>query len=293
MKLLLTAILLILVVSDLAWSRTYWVDNKSVCENSRGTWREYGNSCANNCQSQVQNNVCTMGLLYTCDCGANRCWDGDKCANFKLYKAAFDEEERERLEDEAEDRAEALAALPPPIASATAPANAQSSSTKTLPVTPKTAVSTILATDQKPICLQKGGNWKAFINSCVNSCDNKIITNPVCSSNITFGCDCGDNKCWDAKANQCSSIDDYRRLNSSTPSQVTLPVSSLPTAPDATSTPTSAPNFPTPQGLRIRNKNDQLLQNNQQSGSMPTSIPVPSLPDPTRFNFATFPANNK
>ena len=53
-------------------------------------------------------------------------------------------------------------------------------------------------------CIEAGGIWREFPNGCVDSCfyvRNKH--NVVCTQALTFGCDCGPQKCWDRDTFSC------------------------------------------------------------------------------------------
>ena len=48
----------------------------------------------------------------------------------------------------------------------------------------------------KTQCVEAGGTWKQFPNTCVDSCN--LARNPgvVCGQALTEGCECGQNMCW-------------------------------------------------------------------------------------------------
>lgn len=56
-------------------------DTQTACKNSGGTWKEFPNSCADNCWSLVSEQACLDVLTDSCDCGATKCWNGTTCAN--------------------------------------------------------------------------------------------------------------------------------------------------------------------------------------------------------------------
>ena len=51
------------------------------CRNSGGEWKQFTNSCADNCYSSnpPQPIACAQVLTMSCDCGTNACWNGTKC----------------------------------------------------------------------------------------------------------------------------------------------------------------------------------------------------------------------
>lgn len=75
-------------------------DDRLVCEENKGIWREFGNGCLDSCISKFDKyEVCTNALTYACDCGKGRCWHENQCITIKSYKKIFDKdnEEREKL----------------------------------------------------------------------------------------------------------------------------------------------------------------------------------------------------
>ncbi len=62
--------------------------------------------------------------------------------------------------------------------------------------------------DKKPDCLNQGGNWRKFANSCVDSCKAKFDDMMICSQAITYSCDCGEEKCTDEEG-KCVLKTDY------------------------------------------------------------------------------------
>lgn len=55
------------------------------CVLGGGLWKGFSNGCADSCPTQeqlIEDNgirVCTAMLSAGCDCGPNKCWDGNKC----------------------------------------------------------------------------------------------------------------------------------------------------------------------------------------------------------------------
>lgn len=94
-----------------AFSRSTTFDDRSSCEKSEGVWREFGNSCADGCESKLnQFSVCAMAFTNGCECGKSRCWDFDKkiCVNLKDYKKIFDAQvaEEKKIAEEAKKKRE-------------------------------------------------------------------------------------------------------------------------------------------------------------------------------------------
>jgi len=54
------------------------------CLKDGGSWRQFNNSCANNC-SENKFNVCSQILIFACDCGVDSCWNQSKCIKSTEY----------------------------------------------------------------------------------------------------------------------------------------------------------------------------------------------------------------
>ncbi len=90
------AILFFIIASE-AFSqaiRSTTFDDRPACEEVRGVWRQFGNGCIDECNAKFDRfSMCPQVLAYGCDCGRNRCWNGDTCVMRKDYKKIFDEEQ--------------------------------------------------------------------------------------------------------------------------------------------------------------------------------------------------------
>jgi hypothetical protein len=64
--------------------------------------------------------------------------------------------------------------------------------------------------DNREICEKEGGVWRQFGNGCVDSCKAKLDRFTVCSMALTYGCDCGKERCLDD--NKCVKISDYKEI---------------------------------------------------------------------------------
>jgi hypothetical protein len=72
--------------------RSTTFDDRLACEKSRGSWRDFGNSCADKCTYKFDKYaVCAYAIRYGCDCGKNRCLHEDKCISVSEYKKIDDE----------------------------------------------------------------------------------------------------------------------------------------------------------------------------------------------------------
>jgi len=83
--------------ADLIRNTTF--DDRPSCEQTGGTWRDFGNICADKCQPKFEKYpVCTYGISFSCDCGKNRCLHEDKCILIdeyqKIYEAKVKEESK-------------------------------------------------------------------------------------------------------------------------------------------------------------------------------------------------------
>lgn len=89
-------------------------DDRPTCESAKGVWRQFGNSCVDECHPKLDSfSVCAQAITYGCDCGKGRCWDGETCVMLKDYKKIFDiekEEEEKILAEARKQRQEAAKA---------------------------------------------------------------------------------------------------------------------------------------------------------------------------------------
>lgn len=108
----LTLFLLTISFANAQSIRPTSFDNRKVCNESNGIWREFGNGCGDDCVSKFdQYEICTNAITYGCDCGKGRCWHDDRCMSIKSYKKIFDEESAEKeklLEAKAKERQERI-----------------------------------------------------------------------------------------------------------------------------------------------------------------------------------------
>lgn len=75
-------------------ARSTSFDDRPTCEEVKGVWRQFGNGCTDDCRSKFdQFTICTQALNYGCDCGKNRCWNGETCVTQKSFKRIFDAEQ--------------------------------------------------------------------------------------------------------------------------------------------------------------------------------------------------------
>lgn len=64
--------------------------------------------------------------------------------------------------------------------------------------------------DEKPQCLKEKGNWRKFSNGCVDRCAPQFNDLTFCTTAITYGCDCGKNRCL--YKNQCIKNSEYEKI---------------------------------------------------------------------------------
>lgn len=88
-----------------AFSRPVTFEDRDVCEESGGVWRQFGNSCVDSCEAKLNElSICTKITVSSCECGKSRCFDDEKkiCVALKDYKKIFDArlaEERKLAEE--------------------------------------------------------------------------------------------------------------------------------------------------------------------------------------------------
>jgi hypothetical protein len=214
-----------------------WVDRKEICEESNGNWRLYNNICGDSCESKFALTVCALTLVYNCDCGNNGCFDGNKCVSNKIAQKLWEDKAKEddlKRKKELED----LNILPkiaeeepsmltnknstPQVALLTEEKKTLiADQTKPLESNTKKITNTAALIDpfmarindaKKLLCTQQSGEWKEFGNGCVDNCSNKISKMSICTQALTFGCKCGETKCWDATKNSCIETKEYKKL---------------------------------------------------------------------------------
>jgi len=82
-------------IADIVRSTSF--DDRLSCEKSRGSWRDFGNSCVDKCSFKFDKYaVCAYAITFGCDCGKNRCLYEDKCISEDEYKII---DEQRILED--------------------------------------------------------------------------------------------------------------------------------------------------------------------------------------------------
>lgn len=91
---------LLTIQNAIAQKKSTSFENRPICEENNGVWREFGDGCANNCEAKFQKyQACTRELIYNCDCGQGKCWLDNKCVTISSYKRKFDKEEDERQKE--------------------------------------------------------------------------------------------------------------------------------------------------------------------------------------------------
>jgi hypothetical protein len=58
------------------------LDNSELeCSRVGGTWEFFGNGCVDSCfkERSEEPPICTDAMTYGCDCGPDRCWNGETC----------------------------------------------------------------------------------------------------------------------------------------------------------------------------------------------------------------------
>lgn len=100
MRFLTLAILLIFYSSSaISSDRETSFSEKPNCEKQSGVWRQFGNSCVDNCRPKFdQFSICAQAITYGCDCLQDKCHDDGKCVLMDDYKVKYDEIVEKRKE---------------------------------------------------------------------------------------------------------------------------------------------------------------------------------------------------
>lgn len=53
--------------------------SEQVCAAKGGTWHNFPNGCVDRCHPKDLPQICTQAFEYGCDCGTDKCWDGENC----------------------------------------------------------------------------------------------------------------------------------------------------------------------------------------------------------------------
>src|SRR3989338_5764356 len=97
-KILMFFAILFLSSQTYAKSKTSF-DDRPICEENKGVWREFGNSCANSCEEQFDEYaICGKETIFACDCGEKSCWHENKCIKITEYEKIFAELKKEKEE---------------------------------------------------------------------------------------------------------------------------------------------------------------------------------------------------
>jgi hypothetical protein len=94
MRLIFATISLLFFALDAAaqFSRETTFDGRAACESvNKGIWREFGDVCTDGCESKFDKfKICDRIIQSSCDCGAGRCWEGEKCVLMSKYKKTYE-----------------------------------------------------------------------------------------------------------------------------------------------------------------------------------------------------------
>ncbi len=114
----LVLVLLLTLTSRVAWAefaRSTTFDDREVCVKERGVWREYGNSLADNCEAKMDRfAIASQVVTFSCDCGKNRCWNGEHCTSLSDFKKIYEanqEKENKKIVQQRKKRSEQYRAL--------------------------------------------------------------------------------------------------------------------------------------------------------------------------------------
>jgi len=70
------------------------------------------------------------------------------------------------------------------------------------------AVSRTTTFEDRPLCEKSEGVWRLFGNGCIDSCLAKIDPYTVCTQALTYGCQCGEGRCW-SEQDGCVDLQQY------------------------------------------------------------------------------------
>ncbi len=114
----LVLVLLLTLTSRVAWAefaRSTTFDDREVCVKERGVWREFGNSLADNCEAKMDRfAIAAQVVTFGCDCGKNRCWNGEHCTSLSDFKKIYEanqEKENKKIAQQRKKRSEQYRAL--------------------------------------------------------------------------------------------------------------------------------------------------------------------------------------
>ena len=89
-------------------SRPTSFDKRPACETENGSWRQFGNACADSCKAKFDKfSICAQSLTYACDCGDNKCWNGKYCVGLEDYERVYQsvqEKKQKKLDEKKEQR---------------------------------------------------------------------------------------------------------------------------------------------------------------------------------------------
>ena len=227
------------------------LENKPVCEASRGNWRLFTNSCADNCSSKFDIEVCTRDNFYSCDCGEKRCFDGTKCVKEKDVAQEWEEKLSKRkeklaeeaktqklitiynVEEEERKKREEQKKQEKPKTGIPVPPILQSSSEQEIK---KRKDKENDRAEKTTYCATRGAFLREFNNGCADNCSSKVTSRSICTQVMTLACDCGSSRCWDNSSESCILISEFKKQvglqnqnNNNDGQELTLPVFELPT----------------------------------------------------------------
>ncbi len=64
--------------------------------------------------------------------------------------------------------------------------------------------------DDREICNRDKGVWRQFANSDGDTCESKMDRFAISAQALTYACDCGKGRCWDAE--RCVLMADYKKI---------------------------------------------------------------------------------
>ena len=75
---ILSLIILLFIIIAITTIHESWPDNYK-CWKGGGSWEGYPDGCHDECYYLSNPRICTEAFSVGCDCGPDKCWNGNKC----------------------------------------------------------------------------------------------------------------------------------------------------------------------------------------------------------------------
>ena len=71
---------LIILISIFLYFNVFTIMKSPECFLGGGTWRLHSSTCVDSCAWERGEVVaCALAITWGCDCGPNKCWNGERC----------------------------------------------------------------------------------------------------------------------------------------------------------------------------------------------------------------------